>query len=113
MNDKQTNSIEMKPEFWNKLLTILLKYFAIIIWIIQLTVISHLVRNSSGETKFIIAMNWFVYSGLFMFLLSLISLIKFIQTKEKTYLISLIINLSFLYNLKIVFFGPFGDLFVL
>jgi hypothetical protein len=104
---------EMKLDFKNKILPFLLRYFAIIIWIIQLTFVSYLIAISRGESKFIIAMNWFIYSGLLMLLLSITSLIRFLKTNERTYLISIIINLSFIYNLKIICFGVFWDFLLL
>src|SRR5262245_12394247 len=83
----------------------------IVLWLIHLFVILPKLNAESGERRFIQAMGFFMWSGLVMIGCFIISLVVYIVRRSRRDLIPLLLNLSWVYYLKVIAFGPtFGNL---
>ena len=79
----------------------------IVLWLIHLFVIlPKLNAQPSGETRFIHAMGFFMWSALVMIGCFVISLVVYIVRRSRRDLIPLLLNLSWVYYLKVIVLGP-------
>ena len=79
----------------------------IVLWLTHLFVIlPKLNAQPSGEARFIQAMGFFIWSGMVMIGCFIISMVVFIVRRSAQDLIPLLLNLSWVYYLKVIAFGP-------
>jgi len=79
----------------------------IALWLVHLFVIlPRLSAQPSGEARFIQATGFFMWSALVMIGCFVISLVVFIVRRSRRDLIPLLLNLSWLYYLKVIALGP-------
>ena len=79
----------------------------ILLWLIHFFVIlPKLNAQPSGEARFIQATGFFMWSGMVMIGCFIISLVVLIVRRSRQDLIPLLLNLSWVYYLKVIALGP-------
>jgi len=79
----------------------------IALWLVHLfVVLPQLNAQPSGEARFIQAIGFFMWSALVMIGCFVISLVVVIVRRSRRDLIPLLLNLSWLYYLKVIVLGP-------
>jgi hypothetical protein len=78
----------------------------IMLWVIHIFVIVPILNTQGGDAQFLSAMYFFVVSGLLMIGCLLISLLIYVRNQSWGNLVPILLNLSWLYYLKVVFYGP-------
>lgn len=78
----------------------------IILWLVHLFVIVPKLNIRSGDEQFFTALHFFQMSGLLMIICFGVSLALYLKTQSRVDLISLLLNLSWLYYVKVLFYGP-------
>jgi hypothetical protein len=78
----------------------------IMLWLIHVLVIVPMLNARSGDAKFLLAMHFFQVSGLLMIVCFGLSLGLYLRSLSRTDLIPLLLNLSWLYYVKVLFHGP-------
>ena len=78
----------------------------IILWIIHVFVIVPILNTKSGDDQFLIAMRFFMVSGLLMLGCFVLSVLIYFKHRSRLDLIPILLNLSCLYYVKVLFDGP-------
>jgi hypothetical protein len=78
----------------------------LVLWLIHVLVIVPLLNARSGDAQFLLAMHFFQVSGMLMILCFGLSLGLYLKTLSRADLIPLLLNLSWLYYVKVLFYGP-------
>ncbi len=78
----------------------------IVLWLIHLFVIVPLLSARSGDAQFLLAMHFFQVSGMLMIFCFGLSLGIYLKSLSRADLIPLLLNLSWLYYVKVLFYGP-------
>jgi hypothetical protein len=76
------------------------------LWLIHVFVIVPLLNTRSGDAQFLMALHFFQLSGLLMIICFGLSLGLYLRSQSRTDLIPLLLNLSWLYYVKVLFYGP-------
>jgi hypothetical protein len=78
----------------------------IVLWLIHVFAIVPLLNARSGDAQFLLAMHFFQVSGMLMILCFGVSLGLYLKSLSRADLIPLLLNLSWLYYVKVLFYGP-------
>jgi hypothetical protein len=78
----------------------------IMLWLIHMFVIVPLLNARSGDAQFLMALQFFQVSGLLMIICFGLSLGLYLRSQSRADLIPLLLNLSWLYYVKVLFYGP-------
>jgi hypothetical protein len=78
----------------------------LVLWLIHVLVIVPLLNARSGDVQFLLAMHFFQVSGMLMILCFGLSLGLYLKSLSRADLIPLVLNLSWLYYVKVLFYGP-------
>lgn len=78
----------------------------IMLWLVHVFVIVPLLNARSGDAQFLMAMRFFQVSGLLMIICFGLSLGLYLRSPSRAGLIPLLLNLSWLYYVKVLFYGP-------
>ncbi len=78
----------------------------IILWIIHVFVIVPILNTKSGDAQFLTAMRFFMASGLLMLGCFVLSVVNSFKHRSRLDLIPILLNLSWLYYVKVLFNGP-------
>ena len=76
------------------------------LWIIHIFVIVPRINSQSGEAQFITAIGFFIVAGPIMIIAFIVSVLVLIHGRSRRDLIPLLLNLSWLYYLKVIVYGP-------
>ena len=83
----------------------------IVLWIIHVFVILPALNSKSGDDQFLTAMQFFMVSALLMLGCFVLSLVVYFKHQSRVDLVPILLNLSWLYYVKVLFNGPtFGNL---
>lgn len=78
----------------------------IILWLIHVFAIVPLLNARSGDAQFLLALHFFQVSGTLMIFCFGVSLGLYLKSMSRADLIPLLLNLSWLYYVKVLFYGP-------
>ena len=78
----------------------------IVLWIIHVFVIVPALNSKSGDDQFLTAMQFFMGSALLMIGCFVLSLIVYFKDQSRADLVPMLLNLSWLYYVKVLFNGP-------
>lgn len=78
----------------------------IMLWLVHAFVIVPLLNARSGDAQFLMALHFFQVSGLLMIVCFGLSLGVYLKSQSRMDLIPLLLNLSWLYYVKVLFYGP-------
>jgi hypothetical protein len=78
----------------------------IMLWLIHVFVIVPLLNARSGDAQFLLAVHFFQVSGMLMIVCFGLSLGLYLRSLSRTDFIPLLLNLSWLYYVKVLFYGP-------
>jgi hypothetical protein len=78
----------------------------IILWLVHVFVMVPLLNARSGDAQFLMAMHFFQVSGMLMILCFGLSLGLYLRSLSRLDLIPLLLNLTWLYYVKVLFYGP-------
>jgi hypothetical protein len=78
----------------------------IMLWLIHMFVIVPLLKARSGDAQFLMALHFFQVSGMLMIICFGLSLGLYLRSQSRADLIPLLLNLSWLYYVKVLFYGP-------
>jgi hypothetical protein len=78
----------------------------IILWLVHILIILPRLAQQSGEAKFIQAFGFFIVSGPIMIGCFILSLFVYFKCRLRYDLIPLLLNLSWLYYVKVIAYGP-------
>ena len=76
------------------------------LWVIHIFVIVPRINTQSGEAQFITAVGFFFVAGPIMIVAFIVSVLVLIRSRSRRDLIPLLLNLSWLYYLKVIQYGP-------
>jgi len=76
------------------------------LWIIHVFVIVPRINAESGEGQFITAIGFFVVAGPIMIASFIVSVVVLLSRRARGDVIPLLLNLSWLYYLKVIVYGP-------
>jgi hypothetical protein len=76
------------------------------LWIIHIFVIVPRINAHSGEAQFITAFGLFIVAGPIMITSFIVSVVVLISRRSRGDVIPLLMNLSWLYYLKVIVYGP-------
>lgn len=76
------------------------------LWIIHIFVIVPRMNTQSGEAQFITAIGFFIVAGSIMIVAFIVSLLVLSRGGARRDLIPLLLNLSWIYYLKVIVYGP-------
>lgn len=76
------------------------------LWAIHILVIVPRINSEPGEAQFITAVGFFMVAGSIMIVAFIVSLVVLMQGRSRRDLIPLLLNLSWLYYLKVIVYGP-------
>lgn len=75
-------------------------------WLIHIFIIVPLISMESGDGKYIVAFLFFMIAGAAMIICLIISVILLRRDSTSREFIPVLLNLSWLYYLKVILFGP-------
>jgi hypothetical protein len=78
----------------------------IVLWIIHVFVILPALSSKSGDDQFLTAMQFFMVSTLLMLGCFVLSLVVYFKHQSRVDLVPILLNLSWLYYVKVLFNGP-------
>jgi len=78
----------------------------IVLWIIHVFVIVPALNSKSGDDQFLTAMQFFMVSALLMIGCFVLSLVVYFKHQSRVDLVPILLNLSWLYYVKVLFHGP-------
>jgi hypothetical protein len=78
----------------------------LILWLIHLFIIIPISYNYYGEGLMIFMFNFYFISGIIMMFLEIISVIYLLKKKNKILILAIILNLTWIYYLKVIMHGP-------
>jgi hypothetical protein len=78
----------------------------IVLWLIHVFAIVPLLNARSGDAQFLLAMHFFQVSGMLMIFCFGLSLGLYLKSLSRADLVPLLLNLSWLYYIKVLFYGP-------
>jgi hypothetical protein len=76
------------------------------LWIVHVFVIVPRLNTESGEPQFITAIGFFMVAGPIMIVSFIVSVFVYLSRKSRGDLIPLLMNLSWLYYVKVIVYGP-------
>jgi hypothetical protein len=76
------------------------------LWMIHVFLILPILKTQSGDAKFLTAFQFFFVSATLMLCCLIISLVMFARNKTPINLIPVLLNLTWLYYVKVILFGP-------
>jgi hypothetical protein len=77
-----------------------------VLWIIHVFVIVPALNSKSGDDQFLTAMQFFMVSALLMIGCFVLSLVVYFKHQSRVDLVPVLLNLSWLYYVKVLFTGP-------
>jgi hypothetical protein len=78
----------------------------IALWLIHIFVIVPILNSLSGDAQFITAMKFFTVSALIMIGCFVLAIFVYFKKHSPADVIPLLLNLSWLYYVKVLFYGP-------
>jgi hypothetical protein len=78
----------------------------IVLWLVHILIIFPRLAQQSGEAKFIQAFGFFIIAGPIMIGCFILSLFVYFKGRSRYDLIPLLLNLSWLYYVKVIVYGP-------
>ncbi len=78
----------------------------LVLWIIHIFVIIPMLNAQSGDAQFLTAMKFFMVSALLMLGCFVLSVVIYFKHQSRVDLIPILLNLSWLYYVKVLFSGP-------
>src|SRR5687767_1217548 len=76
------------------------------LWLLHIFLIVPKLNSLSGDAQFVAAMQFFIVSALIMIGCFVISVIVYFMRRTRRDLVPLLLNLSWLYYMKVLYYGP-------
>jgi hypothetical protein len=78
----------------------------VLCWAVHLAIVVPWLTRLYGDTQFIVAGTFFVIAGSAMIICLIVSVCLFIAHQSRRYLLPTVLNLSWIYYLKVLVYGP-------
>jgi hypothetical protein len=85
---------------------VLLVAVPLTLWAIHICCLVPYLGTLSGDEQFITATWFFLASGLLMLVCEIGCIVQYVMTRRSYLILGMILNMSWLYYLKVIYFGP-------